>query len=100
MNSDCLRESNIPRALRNLQCVARNLISNLRPLQMRLQNLRTLIFHPANSSPSQSDERMLCSRPDRKSAGVVIVEENLASLCPRSVRVHAGRLDGKEQWPY
>src|SRR2546429_5893018 len=100
MNSDCLRESNIPRALRNLQCVARSLIRKLRPLQMRLQNPRTLILHPVNSNPSQSDERMLCSRPDRKSAGAVIVEETPPYLWPRSGRVDAGPLDGKKSWPY
>src|ERR1700730_4087020 len=98
MNSDFLLESNIPHAVRSLRCVARSLINNFRQVQMRLQTQRIPIFHPLCSNLAESDERILCLRPDRKSAGVAIVEETRASLCPRSARVHASQLDGKEWW--
>src|SRR6266404_5727467 len=100
MNSGFLLESNIPHALRSLRCVARNLICNCRPVQMRLQTLRNPIFHPLCSNLSQSDERILCLRPGRKSAGVAIVEETHAYLCPKLARVHVSQLDGTESRSY
>src|SRR5882724_7390447 len=100
MNSGLRRESNIPHAPRSRLCVTRNLINNLRRVQMSLQTLRIPIFHPLCSNLSQSDERIPCLRPGRKSAAVAIVEETHAYPCPKLARVHVSQLDGTELRSY